>query len=44
MGGVYDTNGREDRRVQGLMEKCKGTLAGGRSMSKWEDNIKMYLE
>jgi hypothetical protein len=44
MGGTYGKNGREDRRAQGMEEKCTGTHAPGRFRSKWKDNIKMYLK
>jgi hypothetical protein len=44
MGGTYGTNGREDRRVQSMKEKCEGTHVPGRSRNKWKDNIKMYLK
>ena len=44
MGGAYGTNGREDKRAQGMKEKWEGTHAPGRSRIKLKDNIKMYLK
>jgi hypothetical protein len=44
MGRACGTCGRQDRCVQGLVERSEGKRPLGRPKSRWEDNIKIDLQ
>ena len=44
MGVAYNTYGREERFVQGLVGEPEGKRPLGRHRRRWEDNIKMDVQ
>jgi hypothetical protein len=44
MGGACGTYGEQERRIYVFGGKPEGTRPLGRPRSRWEHNIKMYLQ
>jgi hypothetical protein len=44
MGGACSADGKEERRIQGLVRKPEGKRTLQRSRHRWEDNIKIDLQ